>query len=81
MYDVRQVFLLLIRNYNPTVHSKQYLVDIITTHHTLLHLLEKVSSDEENKHSFDLESHLKQLSKIVVIPRPQIVSPRPNLLK
>lgn len=61
MSDVRQVFLLLIRNYSPSMHSKQYLVDIITTNHLLLMQLEKVMDLPS------LVSHLKQFADVRVM--------------
>ena len=58
MADLRQLLLLYIRSFVPTVHSKQFLVEVIITNHILLLLLEPIYL--ENK--FDLPLHLKQFA-------------------
>ncbi|XP_076312496.1 protein timeless-like [Tachypleus tridentatus] len=62
MKDLRQLFLLLIRNYTHDVHTKQYLVDVITTNHSLFLLLEQAVNDEDIYEKFDLLDHLHQFS-------------------
>lgn len=47
--DLRCLFVLLLRRYDPALHSKQYLQDLIVTNHILLLLLESVSQYPENK--------------------------------
>ena len=40
MRDLRQLFLLLIRHYNPVIQTRQYLNDVICANHVLLVLIE-----------------------------------------
>ena len=40
MRDLRQLFLLLIRHYNPAIQTRQYLNDVICANHVLLVLIE-----------------------------------------
>ena len=40
MRDLRQLFLLLIRHYNPAIQTRQYLNDVICANHVLLELIE-----------------------------------------
>ncbi|XP_076323972.1 protein timeless-like isoform X1 [Tachypleus tridentatus] len=67
MNDLRQLLLLMIRNYSPFIHTKQYLVDVVTTNHTLLVLLERAVNDEEIQADFDLLGHLQQFSTVKVM--------------
>lgn len=46
--DLKHLFLLLIRNYNPNKQSKQYLQDLIVTNHVLLLLLDGSVQKTEN---------------------------------
>lgn len=41
--DLRSMFVLLIRCYNPFVHNQQYLLDLVITNHILLILLDDVA--------------------------------------
>lgn len=45
--DLRSMFVLLIRCYNPLVHKQQYLQDLVITNHTLLILLDDVAKMSE----------------------------------
>ncbi|RWS04784.1 protein timeless-like protein, partial [Dinothrombium tinctorium] len=58
MKDFRQLFLLLIRNFTPMYHNKQFLVEVITTNHKLLLLLESLFIEGK----VDLLTHLKQFA-------------------
>ena len=40
MRDLRQLFLLLIRHYNPSIQTRQYLNDVICANHIMLVLIE-----------------------------------------
>lgn len=53
--DLRQMFVLLLRCYNPAVQSRQYLKDLIVTNHSLLLLLESVSVETA---SFSMVEHM-----------------------
>lgn len=44
MEDFRNLFLLLLRQYNPDFQSKQYLQDVIVTNHIYLLLLDDASN-------------------------------------
>ena len=58
MTDMRQFFLLLIRSYSPLVQSKQFLLEVVITNHSLLLLLEPIYLDGD----FDMSIHLKQFA-------------------
>lgn len=47
--DLRHLFVLLLRCYNPKLQSRQYLQDVIVTNHILLLLLDNVSKQHETK--------------------------------
>jgi timeless len=57
MGDLRSVFVLLLRQYNPNMQSKQFLQDLIATNHILLLFLE--SSGSSNS-TFKITEHIKQ---------------------
>ncbi|XP_022248299.1 protein timeless-like [Limulus polyphemus] len=69
MKDLRQLFLLLIRNYSHDVHTKQYLADVITTNHSLFLLLDRAVNDEDIHEKFDLLDHLHQFTTGKVMER------------
>jgi hypothetical protein len=46
-YELRQLFLLLIRRYNPAVQTRQYLSDLISSNNSLLVMIETTSFDPE----------------------------------
>lgn len=59
--DLKQLFVLLIRNYNPAIQSKQYLQDLIVTNHILLLIpdsMEEKSADQNAKTK--LKEHIQQ---------------------
>lgn len=60
MENFKSLFLLLLRQYNPAVQSKQYLQDIITTNHTLLLFLDEASKLPTYKGKDKVVDHLKQ---------------------
>ena len=55
MRDLRQLFLLLIRHYNPSIQTRQYLNDLICANHVLLVLIENTDIG-----SNIMTSHLSQ---------------------
>lgn len=63
MNELRQLFLLYIRSFLPTVHTKQFLVEVITTHHVTMLLLEPIFLDGR----FDLPQHLRQFATTQVM--------------
>nr|AGZ88039.1 TIMELESS [Belgica antarctica] len=62
--DLRQMFVLLLRCYNPAVQSRQYLKDLIVTNHSLLLLLETVSVEST---SFSMIEHMQQFGTIEIM--------------
>lgn len=63
MTDLRQLLLLYIRSFVPTIHSKQFLVEVIITHHIAMILLEPVYLEGR----FDLPLHLRQFATMQVM--------------
>lgn len=63
MTDLPQLFLLCIRSFIPTVHSKQFLIEAIITHHTSMILLEPLYLEGR----FDLPLHLKQFATLKIM--------------
>lgn len=57
MDDLRSLFLLLLRQYNPNIQSRQYLQDLILTNHSYLLFLDSAT---KQRHSFNIMEHLKQ---------------------
>lgn len=55
--NLRQLFVLLLRQYNPNVQSRQYLQDLILTNHHYLLFLDNASKEDRD---FNLIEHLKQ---------------------
>lgn len=60
MENFRSLFLLLIRQYNTSLQSKQYLQDLITTNHIFLLFLDDVSKLPQYKGKDKMMEHLKQ---------------------
>lgn len=58
--DLRNLFILLLRRFNPSIHSKQYLQDVIVTNHKLLILLDRVSGSTETGNFFIMRDHIRQ---------------------
>lgn len=58
--DLKLMFVLLLRKYNPSIQSKQYLQDLIVTNHMLLFLFDNVSNMPEFKGNFKITDHIKQ---------------------
>jgi timeless protein len=63
MSDLRQLLLLFIRNFLPTVHTKQFLVEVVVTHHLVMLLLEPIHMEGK----FDLSLHLRQFATTQVM--------------
>lgn len=57
--DLKNLFLLLLRHYNPNIQSKQYLQDLILTNHNCLLFLDNVAKSKGQPTSAVME-HLKQ---------------------
>ncbi|KAL3847895.1 hypothetical protein ACJMK2_018786 [Sinanodonta woodiana] len=62
MTDLRQCFLLLIRHYDPNVHSLMLLTDIIVTNHMCLLLWEEWINKRFCSDKFSMLDHVKQFA-------------------
>lgn len=60
--DLHNLFIILLRRFNPSIHSKQYLVDLITTNHMLLMLLNESGSSQ-----FNFKEHLNQFATVEIM--------------
>ena len=69
MRDLRQVFLLLLRQYNPNFQERQYLRDVITANHLLLTALQRTADCSTCGGSFDLKEHLKQFCTHAIVAK------------
>jgi len=59
MSDLRCLFVLLLRRFNPSIHSKQYLQDLVVTNHILLLILDNAAKFEGGQ-SIRLSEHITQ---------------------
>lgn len=57
--DLKCLFLLLLRQYNPQIQSKQYLQDLILTNHNYLLFLDNISKIKEQP-AINVMDHLKE---------------------
>lgn len=57
--DLRNLFVLLLRRFNPSLHTKQYLQDLVVTNHILLLILDSVTKSNCNIHIKMIE-HISQ---------------------
>ncbi|CAH2104707.1 unnamed protein product [Euphydryas editha] len=60
--ELRSLFVLLLRLYNPRYHSKQYLQDLIVTNHILLILIDNVVKMPDYKGEINMIDHIRQFS-------------------
>ncbi|XP_069692424.1 protein timeless isoform X2 [Periplaneta americana] len=65
--DLKCLFVLLIRQYNPSIQNKQYLQDLIVTNHILLLFLDNVTKLPEYKGNTNLLEHIKQFATVEVM--------------
>ncbi|XP_046458004.1 protein timeless-like [Daphnia pulex] len=66
--DLRQLFLLQLRQFDPVVQSRRYLLDVIATNHILLLALER-STGQSSRGSFDIGQHLTQFCSEMIVDR------------
>lgn len=66
--DLRQLFLLQLRQFDPVVQSRRYLLDVIATNHILLLTLER-STGQSSRGSFDFNRHLTQFCSEIIVDR------------
>ncbi|XP_075152613.1 timeless isoform X2 [Haematobia irritans] len=64
--DLRNLFVLLLRRFNPSLHPKQYLQDLVVTNHMLLLILDGVSKTEENIH-IKMIDHVAQFATMEIM--------------
>lgn len=64
--DLKRLFLLLLRQYNPKMQSKQYLQDLIVTNHIFLLSLDNVSKLEKAA-STNIMEHLSQFATLEIM--------------
>lgn len=67
--DLRQLFLLQLRLFNPIIQSRRYLRDVITANHVLLLTLERAIQHSPYGACFDLRQHLNQFCSRTVLSR------------
>lgn len=58
--DLKNLFVLLIRRFNPSIQSKQYLQDLIVTNHHLVVLLDRVARRTELTQDMSVTEHVQQ---------------------
>ncbi|XP_070140210.1 protein timeless [Drosophila kikkawai] len=66
MSDLRCLFVLLLRRFNPSIHSKQYLQDLVVTNHILLLILDS-SAKLGGGQSIRLSEHISQFATLEVM--------------
>ncbi|CAG9813992.1 unnamed protein product [Phaedon cochleariae] len=64
--DIKMLFILLLRQYNPNIQSRQYLQDLILTNHNFLLFLDK-SDVQTEKNPINLMIHMKQFASVEVM--------------
>lgn len=63
--DLKHLFILLIRNYNPAMQSRQYLQDLIVTNHILLLIPEGISQAPDPIGYHKLMTHIEQYGRSI----------------
>lgn len=65
--DLRHLFVLLLRCYNPNIQSTQYLQDLVVTNHVLLLLLDNVSKQSESRNDAKILEHISQFATVDIM--------------
>lgn len=65
--DLRHLFVLLLRCYNPSIQSHQYLQDLVVTNHVLLLLLDNVSKQSECVKDAKILEHISQFATVDIM--------------
>ncbi|KAH8412317.1 hypothetical protein KR009_001249 [Drosophila setifemur] len=66
MTDLRCLFVLLLRRFNPSIHSKQYLQDLVVTNHILMLILDN-SAKLDGGQAIRLSEHISQFATLEVM--------------
>lgn len=64
--NLRQLFVLLLRCYNPSLQSRQYLQDLVVTNHILLLLLDNVK-ETDARSNLNLVEHIRQFATVDIM--------------
>ncbi|XP_026280946.1 protein timeless isoform X2 [Frankliniella occidentalis] len=67
VHDLRGLFVLLLRHYNPSLQSQQFLQDLVVTNHNLLMFVENTIKLPEYHANFNLVEHIKQFGTVEVM--------------
>lgn len=65
--NLRNLFVLLLRCYNPNLQSQQYLQDLVITNHILLLLLDNVAKHDERRTQVKMVEHIKQFATVDIM--------------
>nr|UQF78881.1 timeless [Gampsocleis gratiosa] len=65
--DLKCLFVLLLRQYNPSLNRRQHLQDLIVTNHILLLFLDNISKLPEYRGSINMLEHIKQFATVEVM--------------
>lgn len=67
--DLKQLFILLIRNFNPSIQSRQYLQDLIVTNHILLLIPDSIVQTMIDKKAQNIKmiEHIKQFGTVEIM--------------
>ncbi|KAJ8942282.1 hypothetical protein NQ318_005600 [Aromia moschata] len=65
MDDLKMLFVLLLRQYNPNIQSRQYLQDLILTNHGFLLFLDNASTTQDQH--LKMLKHLKQFATVEIM--------------
>ncbi|KAL7742106.1 hypothetical protein ACLKA6_018351 [Drosophila palustris] len=64
--DLRCLFVLLLRRFNPSIHSKQYLQDLVVTNHILMLILDSAAKLDGGQ-VIGLSEHISQFATLEVM--------------
>lgn len=65
--DLQCLFVMLLRRYNPSTQTKQYLQDVIVTNHILLILFDEASKFTDYKENIKMLDHIEQFATVEIM--------------
>ncbi|XP_036329059.1 protein timeless [Rhagoletis pomonella] len=65
--DLRCLFVLLLRRFNPNLHTKQYLQDLVVTNHLLLLIMDFITQTEGDTSSIKMTEHISQFATLEIM--------------